>query len=413
MTQPNVTILGAGIIGLATASVLVSRGCSVTIIDKEGPAAGASQGNAGGIAWTDVAPLASPGVWKDAIGWLMDPLGPLTVRPAYALRILPWMLRFVAASSPAKVKASTQAIAALNASALPAWERVWTLTGTHNQVRRNGCLEVFDNVSKFERNKAGWEEQKAHGIKIDLLSSGELLELEPDLSPSVVGGAFVPGWAQMDDPKKLCLSIAGWLEAQGVTFDRRTLAQVSPEGEGARLTFADGSAQSCQKLVIACGAWSKPFAAQLGDKVPLDTERGYNITIPEPGISLKHFMMLPGHGFAVSQLETGLRLGGAVEFGGLDLDPNWKRVDAMISRARTIFPKLDASQGKRWMGFRPSMPDSLPVIDRSSASPSILYGFGHAHHGLTQAATTAEALAALIFNETPKLDLSPFSASRF
>ena len=138
MTQPNVTILGAGIIGLATAAVLVSRGCPVTIIDKDGPAAGASQGNAGGIAWTDVAPLASPGVWKDALGWLLDPLGPLTVRPAYALKILPWMLRFLAASSPARVKASTQAIAALNASALPAWERVWTLTGTHNQVRHSG-----------------------------------------------------------------------------------------------------------------------------------------------------------------------------------------------------------------------------------------------------------------------------------
>ena len=413
MTQPNVTILGAGIIGLATAAVLVSRGCPVTIIDKDGPAAGASQGNAGGIAWTDVAPLASPGVWKDALGWLLDPLGPLTVRPAYALKILPWMLRFLAASSPARVKASTQAIAALNASALPAWERVWTLTGTHNQVRHSGCLEVFDNTAKFERNKSGWDEQRDHGIEVHTLTGDELREREPELSASVVGGVFVPGWAQMDDPKKLCLSIAGWLENQGVVFERQTVEQVSVEGSGACLTFADDSKRSCEKLIIACGAWSKPFAGQLGDSVPLDTERGYNITIPDSGISLRHFVMLPGHGFAVSPLETGLRIGGAVEFGGLDLEPNWKRVDAMISRARTIFPNLDAHSGKRWMGFRPSLPDSLPVIGRSSASPAVLYGFGHAHHGLTQAAATAEALTALIFNEKPQLDLSPFSADRF
>lgn len=413
MTKPNVTILGAGIVGLATASVLVSRGCTVTIIDKDGPAAGASQGNAGGIAWTDVAPLASPGIWKDAIGWLVDPLGPLTVRPAYAFKILPWMLRFVAASSPSRVKSSTVAIAALNASALPAWERLWTLTGTHNQVRRNGCLEVFDNASKFERNKAGWDDQRAHGISVQTLSGDELREREPDLSASVVGGALVPGWAQVDDPKKLCLSVAGWLEAQGVIFERQTVERVSPEGSGACLTFSNGSKRVCDRLVVACGAWSKPFAAQLGDKVPLDTERGYNITIPSSGLNLKHFIMLPGHGFAVSPLETGLRIGGAVEFGGLDLEPNWKRVDAMISRAKTIFPKLDASEGRRWMGFRPSLPDSLPVIGRSSGSPAILYGFGHAHHGLTQAATTAEALAALIFNEQPALDLTPFRANRF
>ena len=138
MTKPHVHIVGAGIVGLATACILVERGCKVTIIDREGPAAGASQGNAGGIAWTDVAPLASPGVWKQALKWLADPLGPLTIRPAYALKILPWMLRFLAASGRSRVKASTEALAALNSTALPAWERAWRLTGTHNQVRYNG-----------------------------------------------------------------------------------------------------------------------------------------------------------------------------------------------------------------------------------------------------------------------------------
>lgn len=413
MSKPNVTIVGAGIVGLATASVLVSRGASVTIIDREGPAAGASQGNAGGIAWTDVSPLASPGIWKDALKWLMDPLGPLTVRPAYALKILPWMIRFLAASGKDQVARSTVALAALNGSALPAWERVWKLTGTHNQVRRNGCLEIFDNRAKFEAYRATWAQQRDHGIEVRELTGDQIRDMEPDLTANIVGGGFLPGWAQMDDPKKLCLSLADWLAAQGVTFEVASVSGVSATANGAELRLVDGTVRGVDKLVIACGAWSKKLTAQLGDAVPLDTERGYNITVPQPGVSVTNFIMLPGHGFVLSPLETGLRIGGAVEFGGLDLPPNWGRVDAMIAKAKTIYPKLDASTGKRWMGFRPSMPDSLPVIGPSSASPHILYGFGHAHHGLTEAATTAEMLTAMIFNETPAVDPSPFSATRF
>lgn len=413
MSGPRVHIVGAGIVGLATASVLVSRGCDVTVIDREGPAAGASQGNAGGIAWTDVAPLASPGVWKKALKWLADPLGPLAIRPAYAHRILPWMLRFLAASSRSRVAESTEALASLNGGALEAWERVWKLTGTHNQVHYNGCLEIFDDPAKLENYRPTWAEQRSYGIDARELSGDELRDLEPDLSDTIVGGALVPGWAHMDDPKKLCLSIAGWLENQGVTFKVASVEQVDPVEGGAETRLADGETITCDKVVIACGAWSKRLTAPLGDAVPLDTERGYNITVPDPGVSIRHFFLLPGHGFAVSSLETGLRIGGAVEFGGLDLPENWRRVDAMIAKARGIFPKLDASTGKRWMGFRPSLPDSLPVIGPSSASDNILYGFGHAHHGLTEAATTGELLASLIFGEQPAIDLSPFRATRF
>ncbi len=413
MTCPKIHIVGAGIIGLSAASVLVSRGCEVTIFDKEGPAAGASQGNAGGIAWTDVAPLASPGVWKQALKWMADPLGPLAIRPAYAFKILPWMLRFLAASSPSRVQASTEALAALNGGALEAWERVWRLTGTHNQVRYNGCLEIFDNTAKLNSYQDTWAQRRRYGIEVTEVSGDELRDLEPELGPSIIGGALTPAWAQMDDPKKLCLSIADWLRHQGVTFRTGSVQSVSPTSGGAELRLEDGTIETSDKLIVACGAWSKELCAQLGDKVPLDTERGYNITVPEPGIDIKHFFLLPGHGFAVSKLETGLRVGGAVEFGGLNLPENWRRVDAMVTKAKRIFPGLKADTGKRWMGFRPSLPDSLPVIGPSSASRDIIYGFGHAHHGLTEAATTAELMSALVLGEEPAIDLSPFSAARF
>ncbi|WP_420413458.1 NAD(P)/FAD-dependent oxidoreductase [Roseibium sp.] len=413
MSKPDVYVVGAGIIGLATAANLLQRGYRVTILDREGPAAGASQGNAGGIAWTDVAPMAAPGMWKQAFKWLMDPLGPLTVRPAYAHKILPWMLRFLAASNPKQMERSTKALAALNAEAWPSWERLWRVSGTHNQVRKDGCLELFDTQASLDGARPGWEEQRRFGIQIDELDVRAIRELEPSISDKVVGGALSPEWAQVDDPKALCLSLADWLKGQGVTFDIGEVSKAERQDDGAALTLKDGRTIVAGKLVIACGAWSKKLAAQLGDKIPLDTERGYNITIPEPGVTVNRFILLPGHGFVVSPLSIGLRVGGAVEFGGLDLPENWKRVDAMVTKARRFFPDLQTDGGKRWMGYRPSIPDSLPVIGPASSGYGIYYAFGHAHHGLTEAAVTGEMITDMIDGKAPTVDPEPFRADRF
>ncbi|WP_422378195.1 NAD(P)/FAD-dependent oxidoreductase [Roseibium sp.] len=413
MSKGRVHVIGAGIVGLATAASLIQRGYEVTILDREGVAAGTSQGNAAAIAWTDVAPLASPGLWKQALKWLADPLGPLTVRPAYALQILPWMVRFLAASRPEKVARSTEALAALNGAALPAWENLWRVSGTHNQVRRDGCLELFDTRASLEKARRGWAEQRDYGIEIEEAGPGRLRDLEPDLSDRVIGGAFVPGWVQMDEPKQLCLSIADWLRGQGVTIYIGEVMQLEPSETGCAVSLKDGKRFKAEHLVIACGAWSKHLAAQLGDRIPLDTERGYNITVAEPGISVKRMIMLPGHGFVLTPLSIGLRVGGAVEFGGLKLPPNWRRVDAMIAKARLFFPKLKTEGGERWMGFRPSIPDSLPVISPASGHGRVYYAFGHAHHGLTESAVTGEMIAAMIGGEKPLVDPAPFRADRF
>ncbi|MES0881262.1 NAD(P)/FAD-dependent oxidoreductase [Roseibium sp. SCP14] len=413
MRKGHVYVAGAGIIGLAVAANLVQRGFEVTVLDREGPAAGTSQGNAGAIAWTDVAPLASPGLWKQALKWFADPLGPLTVRPAYALKILPWMIRFLVASNPKRVESSTKALADLNGAALPAWERLWRASGTHNQVRRDGCLEIFDAEASLKSAREGWDEQREFGISIEELDAGAIRDLEPDLSARVVGGALVPGWMQVDDPKILCLSIADWLKGQGVEFAVGDIAGLAPQDAGCGILLKDGRKIDAQHLVIACGAWSKTLAAQLGDAIPLDTERGYNITVSEPGVRVRRMIMLPGHGFVISPLSTGLRVGGAVEFGGLHLPPNWKRVDAMVAKARLFYPDLQTEGGERWMGYRPSIPDSLPVISPASRHGRVFYAFGHAHHGLTESAVTGELIADMIEKKPSAIDVSPFAADRF
>ena len=187
---PHVTILGAGVIGLATAATLLGRGHAVTVIDRGEPGGATSRGNASGIAWTDVAPLASPGIWRKAPGWLLDPLGPLSLRPSYAISILPWMLRFMGASRPANWRKSVSAIAALNGAAVPAWERLWSETGSGARVRREGCLDVFDKQREIAGARAGWQLQRDHGIEVHELSGDAMRELEPDLGPGVAGGAF-------------------------------------------------------------------------------------------------------------------------------------------------------------------------------------------------------------------------------
>ncbi|MDN3720752.1 FAD-binding oxidoreductase [Roseibium salinum] len=310
------------------------------------------------------------------------------------------MLRFLAASNPRKVASSTRALVDLNGTALPAWERLWRVSGTHNQVRRDGCLELFDTAASLAEARAAWAEQRDYGIKVEELGAAAIRDLEPDLSDRVVGGALIPDWAQVDDPKNLCLSLADWLKGQGVDFMVGEIARLVPQDTGCQLVLKDGRRITAERFVIACGAWSKQLAGELGDRIPLDTERGYNITVPEPGVTVKRFIMLPGHGFVMSPLSTGLRVGGAVEFGGLHLPANWKRVDAMVAKAKLFYPDLKTEGGSRWMGYRPSIPDSLPVISPATRHGGIFYAFGHAHHGLTQAAATGELIGDMIEKQT-------------
>lgn len=281
----------------------------------------ASRGNAAGIAWTEIAPLASKGIWRKIPGWLLDPLGPLSVRPAYALKILPWMLRFSRASLPDKLKHTVRGKAAINKAALPAWERLWQASGTRHHVFLKGCLEVFTEQSQIGDARKGWREQLDHGIAVEELSGDQIREMEPDFSQDIVGGALVPGWITVDDPHALCLSLAEAFERNGGTIFRKSVSRIEPQGNVVVLHLEGGEQILSDHAVIACGAWSKTLAAQLGDKVPLETERGYNTTFSEPNISLKHAVMVPGEGFAVTQLSSGLRVGGAVEFGGLELEP--------------------------------------------------------------------------------------------
>lgn len=408
----KVIVIGAGVIGLSAALMAQARGLSVTVIDREGPAAGASAGNAGAFAFTDILPLASPGILRKAPKWLLDPLGPLTIPPAYALQITPWLYRFWRACSPRAVAASTTAQTALMDLSRAELEPFLSATGTLPMLRKDGNLQVYETEAEFRASLPGWEARTAHGIDFQHMNAEEMAALQPGLSPRFIKGTFTPSWWSIADPKLYVQALADRFVAQGGTILRAEVTGLKPQ-DGSVSMQTTGEALTADKVALAAGAFSHRIAATLGERIPLETERGYNTTLPPDALDLRCQVTFGGHGFVISRLSTGIRVGGAVELGGLSLPPNYKRSEAMLRKAKAFLPGLKTEGGKQWMGFRPSLPDSLPAIGRSRVSPNVVYAFGHGHLGLTQSAGTARLVADLLTDTSPAIDLTPFSPQRF
>jgi D-amino-acid dehydrogenase len=409
----DVAIVGAGIIGLASAFKLTEAGRSVVVLDRKGMAEETSRGNAGAFAFSDIIPLATSGVLGKLPRWLSDPLGPLTIRPEYLPQITPWLMRFWRAGWPDKVAAGIKAQSEMMRVARREAESLIASAGLGHMIRSDGILELYETEGELARTAKDDAAKAAEGIEFRHVRGAELAELQPGLSPKIVCGTFIPKWQTVSDPYDYALAIGKAAMDRGATFRQAEVVRLRPQDDGVIIELSDGSALRAKHVVVAGGAWSKRLTQPLGDDIPLETERGYNTTLPGYSFDLKRQLFFGGHGFVVTPLESGIRVGGAVELGGLNLPPNFKRADAMLTKAARFMPGLATSGGKQWMGFRPSLPDSLPAIGYSRRSRRIVYAFGHGHLGLTQSAGTGKLVAELIAGTTPSLDLTPFSPQRF
>ncbi len=409
----DVVIIGAGIVGVATAYKLLEAGRSVLLIDRKGIAEETSRGNAGAFAFSDIMPLATKDMWRKLPRWLSDPLGPFTVRPEYLPQITPWLLRFWRAGWPDRAAAGVAAQAALMRVARREMETLVANAGLDGLVRSDGVLELYESDGDIRAAQHELEAKSREGIAHRLVRGDELAELQPGLSPKIVAATFIPGWQTVTDPYDFAVAIGEAGQSRGATFRHAEVKALQPLGDGVRIEFTTGPSLTASKVVVAAGAWSRALTAPLGDLIPLDTERGYNTTLPPDAFDLRRQLVFPGHGFVVTPLSTGIRVGGAVELGGLELPPNFRRSEAMLTKAAIFMPGLRTGGGRQWMGFRPSLPDSLPAIGRSRPSPHIVYAFGHGHLGLTQSAGTGKLVAELITGAPPSLDLAPFSPQRF
>lgn len=411
--QADVIVIGAGVVGLSAAIATQARGLSVTVLDREGPAAGASAGNAGAFAFTDILPLASPGILKKAPKWLLDPLGPLSVPPAYAVQIAPWMFRFWRACSPKRVAHSTTAQTALMDLSKAELEPFLRQTGTMPMLRKEGNLQVYESEAELKAALPGWQAREEHGIEFRHLNAAEMAEIQPGLAPRFTHGTFTPGWYSISDPRLYTLALAEHFRTSCGSIERAEVTALRPIEGGVEVVTADGGVRRAGKVVLSAGAFSHRIARTLGEGIPLETERGYNTTLPSDAFDLRTQVTFGGHGFVVTRLSTGIRVGGAVELGGLKLAPNFRRSEAMLKRAQAFLPGLKPGGGVQWMGFRPSLPDSLPAIGSARATQRVIYAFGHGHLGLTQSAGTARIVADLLTGKAPAIDIASFSPQRF
>ena len=408
----RVVVLGAGVVGMACALYLQQAGFRVTVIDRNGPGEGCSKGNAGVFAIDHVIPLAAPGILRDVPGMLFDPLGPLRIHWRYLPRLMPWLFRFLAAARPRRAEEVSQALAALLGSALDAWRPLLAQSKAEKLVRTGGWLVVYRSEKRYRA--AAWERAwiQRLGVRIEDLSTEALHQFVPALDPAVRFGARFPEAEFSVNSYELVQAMAAAFVGAGGAIQRAEVKQAGADDAGVWVKTDEGENRS-DMLVLAMGAWSGPLAAQLGNPVPLDTERGYHVTLPQSGVEIPCPIMSGDYKMIATPMNVGLRFAGTVEFAGLEAPPDYRRARVMVERGRRVFRSLDDTGATEWMGFRPTLPDFLPVIGRSPKFDNVLFAFGHQHLGLTLAGITGRVITDLASGRAPELNLEPYRIERF
>ncbi|WP_333828146.1 NAD(P)/FAD-dependent oxidoreductase [Pararhodobacter sp.] len=412
----DIAVIGAGVIGLTTALRLCTEGHAVTLIAPQEAPHMASTGNAGTIAEYAIDPVATPGVLRALPQLLFDPLSPLAIHRPSLARLAPWLLRFGWQALPGPSRRNRRALVPLLAGAGPLWDALAQETGAATLLRPRGALYAFDTPAALRDAAEGLERRRLHGVAVELIDGAALERLEPGLPQGrFAGAAHFPGTRVLDDPGQMLARIAATAQARGVQRIDATLSALSRTAGGWRMALDSGATHSAEQIVLAAGAWSQGLALALGLAIPLDTERGYHLEfdLPEDAMPLARPLCPDRFGFYLTPMQGRLRAAGTVELGGLHAPPSPHRWDQLEKGARAVFPGLPPV-ARRWMGLRPSLPDSLPVIGPAGPqAPGAWLAFGHGHIGLTLAPRTAGMLADMIAGRPPALDPAPYSAARF
>lgn len=409
----SVHVIGAGAVGVSTALYLQREGFDVTLIDRDGPGNGCSAGNAGNIGIASFIPPATPGIWRHAWKMWMDPMHPLDIRLSHLPKSLPWFLRFALSSRKSRFLEVSDALAGIMRYAFDAYEPLLRAAGNEALIQRDGRLFVYETEAAFRNAQGSQERRQAKGIEVQALSGDEVREIEPALGPSVRFGHFLPEGGISINPQHMIQVLARSLEQSGGTIMRDVVTGFEVGSDGPRRILTEGGGCDVETVVVAAGAFSGALAKQLGTSVPLESERGYHVMIPDAGLGMRIPVGLSERHVVITPMEHGIRFTTGSEFSGLDAPPRWDLSLRILDDARALLPGLTGEVDSKWYGHRPATPDGLPVIGRSPVHRNVYFAFGHGHVGLGTGAITGRLMAQLMAGKPTEVDLTPFRAERF
>jgi D-amino-acid dehydrogenase len=417
MDRKTVAVIGAGMVGVAAARWLQRDGHEVTLIDPQPPGQGASFGNAGCFNPSSVVPIAMPGTLKKVPGYLMDPLGPLRIRWRYLPSLAPWLIRCIRAGTPERIE---QQAVALKSLLFPCLDTLMDLArdaGAERYIARNGILMVYRTEAAWNAEAYAFDIRKRHGLEWHELNADELRQFDPNVSRDYIRARHLFNNGHCLDPGGLVAALAEAVQRDGGKLLRARATGFSLDGGKLRAVATDGGEVRADAAVLATGAHSKRLAATLGNAVPLETERGYHLMLSNPEVMPRVPTSDADAKFVATPMDGGIRFAGTVELAGLDAPPDWRRAERLLQLGRKLYPGLSEAHPqdriKLWMGHRPGMPDSLPVLGRSRRSPDVFYAFGHGHVGMTGGPYTGKVIADLVAGRPAPIDLTPFRPDRF
>jgi glycine/D-amino acid oxidase-like deaminating enzyme len=417
----EVIIIGGGVIGAACAFRLAQAGRDVLLLNADGPETAASFGNAGHIATEQLFPLASKEVLRNSCRYLLDADSPLRVRTRYLLPLMPWLARFIWAARDHAYLRGVAALVALQHRSLADISDLMVDAGIGHLLHRNGHLEVFETQAGGQAAQAHAQRLMPYGVETVQLSADAVRAQVPALDRGVQGGVHYLGSAHVHDPWAVCQGLReAMVRSGGQIRQGRAMALQADEQHSATVVLEDGRQLHASQLLVCAGAWSKPLAASLGYTVPLDTERGYHISVggmPQGQGTQPPKLPLPvasnERKVIMTSMSMGLRMTGTVEFGGLRLPPDPRRFQLLKRQLQALVPDIDTTYMRTWMGFRPSLPDHLPVLGAAPHHQHVFFAFGHQHLGLTLAGVTSAVMAELMQTNTSSIDLKPYAVDRF
>lgn len=410
----HIAIIGAGVIGLAIAVKLRRRGYRVTLIDPHEAGSQTSAGNAALIMTPHISPLSIPGLWRKMPGMLTNPEGPISIRWKDFPASLPWFMKFMRNSRRSRFKTITDALAPLSMRSLDAWMSLLGAAEGPRLLRQDGLLYLFKNRRNFRGAQKEAAFRAQYGVPSEIIQPEELRQMEPALGSDLAGGILYPDGGHCIDPKAVSASLSGAYRTSGGEVMRAQVKQLDSAQHNMVRVITDHGEIIVDEAIVAAGIWSPGLVKPFGVKNALIAERGYHLMLKHPGISLRRPVVAGDDRFVITPLKDGIRLAGTAEFAHRDAEPDWRRSDMLLGQAQSLLPELNgADTATRWMGTRPSTPDSLPIIGRTPKNARIICAYGHSHLGLTLGAVTAELVEGIVTGQESGGELAPLSPSRF